>query len=433
MRIENSLPPKGMRDIEPLFAEVREQAVTRIVETYKKNGFHLIETPAMEKLENLVGQKGGENEKLIFKILRRGLQLDPATPPQENDLVDYGLRYDLTVPLSRYYANNQENLPKPFKVFQIGPVWRAERPQKSRYRQFTQCDIDILGDASCRAEIELITVTCKTLSRLGLTDFEVRINDRRILEKMGNHCALEKERYREFLIAMDKLDKKSPNEILFELEKKGFSKETLKSIDGTFQVLLASQGRMETVMDFLGINTDWEVTAELRKIMDAVKAFPGLPCSIRFDPTLVRGMDYYTGAIFEINKISQNTSIAGGGRYDKMIGGFLGTDVPACGFSLGFERIVDDLLKTANIADFVGSRRTVLFYSEERDEFSKVIACAEKMREDGSSVSMMPRQRNFANQLTKLEAVGFGFYSVYSEGKREILPISAAKFVSDKG
>lgn len=421
MNKDTRLPPKGMRDIDPLFADIRERTVRKIVDVYRAYGFSSIETPALEKLENLIGQKGGENEKLIFKILRRGLDLAAVPAPlNEDDLVDFGLRYDLTVPLSRFYANNAANLPKPFKVIQIGSVWRAERPQKGRYRQFTQCDIDILGDPSPTADVELIYVNCSALKSLGLSEFDVRINDRRLLERMAGFCGLDGEHYRSFLIALDKIDKKSMAEILSELAEKGIEAARLKKVDDMLAAVASLRGDIPAVAAYLKIEPNWPVTAELARIVATVKNLLKDDSIIRFDPTLVRGMDYYTGPIYEVAKRGGTSSVAGGGRYDRMIGGYLGQDVPACGFSIGFERIVDELLEKNSAAASAESKKVALFYSEGQDNYEDAFRYADKLRSDGYLVSLIAKAKNFSNQLEKLRSIGVRQYAVFSADLQKI-------------
>ena len=355
------LPPTGTRDIEPFEAQTRDMVINAVSASFKKYGFNSVETPSLEKLENLIGKKGGENEKLIFKILKRGDELKESLGAQEenfsqenslqeNTLSDLGLRYDLTIPLARYYAHFKDKLPKPFKVFQIGNVWRAERPQKSRYRQFTQCDIDIIGDASPACEIELIYVICKTLRELNIKNFEIRVNDRRILRAISRACGIESEsEYRDFLIAFDKLDKKPLEEVVSELKDKNFPESVLKNVKKMFQKLAENKNSIDTPRALLDKIESEEYLKACENIENIIKSVRSL-CEgiiIRFDPSLVRGMDYYTGTIFEVNEINGRISFGGGGRYDNMIGSFSGQDVCACGFSLGFERIIDAFFSKA--------------------------------------------------------------------------------------
>ncbi|AKL98267.1 histidine--tRNA ligase [Endomicrobium proavitum] len=408
MSKESFLPATGTRDIEPISAQIRNDVIYKITSGYKKYGFNSIETPSLEKLENLVGKKGGENEKLIFKILKRGDELKEALKngsADENDIADFGLRYDLTVPLARYYAHYKDKLPKPFKVFQIGNVWRAERPQKSRYRQFTQCDIDIIGDPTANCEIELIYVTCKTLQELKIKNFEVRINDRQILKKISENCGINNDnQYRDFLIALDKLDKKSLDDVIEELRKKSFAEDVLLKIKNTFESLKTGQNNQHE--NYL------KSSDSLKLIIETVKTLLG-DVSIRFDPALVRGMDYYTGTIYEVNEINGSISFGGGGRYNNMIGGFSGQDISACGFSLGFERIIDAFFSGSDAQNAGVVKKAALIYSSDKDNYCDIIKLSESFRSKYDVVSIFERQKNMANQLEKLKAVGFTHWGIF--------------------
>ncbi|MCL1973013.1 MAG: histidine--tRNA ligase [Endomicrobia bacterium] len=415
---DDFLPAAGTRDIEPVQAEIRSGVIDKIASSYKKYGFNSIETPAIEKLENLTGKKGGENEKLIFKILKRGEELKEALKEssEENNIADFGLRYDLTVPLARYYAHYKDKLPKPFKVFQIGNVWRAERQQKSRYRQFTQCDIDIIGDPTPNCEIELIYVTCKTLNELGIKNFEIRINDRQILKKISKDCGInDDDKYRDFLIALDKLDKKSLDDIIEELRKKNFEESVLANIKRVFENL--KEGK--TNIDLSGENESetedakyYKACRDLSTIISSVKSLTD-DVNIRFDPMLVRGMDYYTGAIYEVNEINGNLSFGGGGRYDNMIGGFSGHDVSACGFSLGFERVIDAFFSGSEAAQNSGLKKAALLYDSEKDNYSDIAVLSEDLRKEYDVVSIFARQKNMSNQLEKLKNIGFTHWGIF--------------------
>jgi histidyl-tRNA synthetase len=320
-------PPRGMRDFLPLEQQKRDQVLGWIRSTYRSHGFQEIETPALEDLERLTSGQGGDNEKLAFRVMKRGEELERAiesnTDGGSDNLADLGLRFDLTVPLTRYYATNRAKLPKVFKAIQAGPVWRAERPQKGRYRQFIQCDIDIIGDSSILAEIDLLTSSLHALEVIGLTDATIRVNHRVLLANLLDDLGIPEEGKPAAMIIIDKLDKIFAEGVAKELGEK-FGDKVAETATGW----LAS------------LKSDLETPAELQEIFSAVQSRFGNG-RLRFDPTLVRGMGYYTGTIFEIEHPESGSSIGGGGRYDGMIGRWIGEDVPAVGISIGFERAIE--------------------------------------------------------------------------------------------
>ncbi|MGI4895261.1 MAG: histidine--tRNA ligase [Janthinobacterium lividum] len=336
------VPARGMRDILPVEKARREHALRVIREVYRSFGFDEVETPALEDLTRLESGQGGENEKLLFKVLRRGLAPEEALRPA--DAADLGLRFDLTVPLTRYIASNAAALRMPFKALQIGPVWRAERPQKGRYRQFVQCDIDIIGEPGTLAEVELVTATHTALNRLGLRDTTLRINDRGVLTGLLTGCGFEPDAHDSVLITLDKADKIGLDGVLGELRGKGFAADAVSALEKALTGLLPltdirTPGVLETA---LPDTVAADVVTRLREIVLALAvAAPDL--TVVFDVTLVRGMGYYTGPIFEMSAPGSSSSIAGGGRYDAMVGRFSGRELAACGFSIGFERIIDDV------------------------------------------------------------------------------------------
>ncbi len=338
-------PVTGMKDILPAEMQIRDYVLSQIKETYRSFGFSAIETPCVEHIENLLSKQGGDNEKLIFKVLKRGEKLNLETAETENDLTDSGLRYDLTLPLSRYYSNNASALSAPFKALQIGNVWRADRPQKGRFRQFMQCDIDILGDATNQAEIELILATTTALSKICPDHkFEVRINDRKILRAMAVYSGFPEEDIDKVFITVDKMDKIGTDGVKAELVENGYSEAMAdKYLELMGQVTADAAGVRKMGEILSGILEDG-AAENLAQIMDTVTEVSTGEFGLLFDPTLVRGMGYYTGTIFEVSMEGFGGSVAGGGRYDKMIGKFTGMDTPACGFSIGFERIVTILL-----------------------------------------------------------------------------------------
>lgn len=413
----STAPVTGMREFLPATFALREYVKTTIVETYHQFGFHQIETPMMETIALLNSGQGGENQKMIFKVLKRGEKLDLTTlPKNEDDLVDYGMRFDLTLPLARFYANNRAQLPLPFKVIQMGYVWRAERPQKGRYRQLWQCDIDIIGAKAIAVEIELIYVTALALLKLGFQDFTIRLNDRTILEKLVLTCGFQQEEMGPVLIALDKLDKIGLQGVADELGGQSF---TATAISALMDMLTAFQAGKLTLHNLMAAlpNLDQQVVDDLQRIIAAVVKLADGRYKIEFDLSLVRGMGYYTGAIFEIATAGFSSSIAGGGRYDKMIGRFLnGHAVPACGFSIGFERIVY-LLEEMNFQPpKVARQLALLFDAKKDDDITTALLAAEPWRADGWVVSVEVKQRNLKDQLDRLQASGYTHFALYTTG-----------------
>jgi len=413
---------KGMRDILPAENEIREYLLSLLKSTYRSFGYSLIETPCMEHIENLTSRQGGENEKLIFKILKRGEKLDSALSGSESDLVDSGMRYDLTVPLARYYANNAGSLPLPFKAMQIGPVWRADRPQKGRFRQFTQCDIDILGEPGCTAEIELIHATTAFLDRAGVRGCTVLLNDRRLLKAVMDFCGFPEEAHGEVLIILDKFDKIGAEGVKKELTESGYASQAIERYEAFSRRL----GESADPLSFCGKELEEFLpagTAEnLNAIITAVKELTAAPdTKFVFDPTLVRGMGYYTGTIFEIRAESfKGISIAGGGRYDKMIGKYTGNDVCACGFSIGFERMIGALIEGGFKIPGLG-RKTALLYRRSftvADVAALQKACA-KYRAEGRNILIQQMNKNLGFQKKQLADQG---WDVAEVGSVEDLP-----------
>ncbi|MBP3813728.1 MAG: histidine--tRNA ligase [Butyrivibrio sp.] len=403
-------PVTGMKDILPAEMQLRDYAIGIIKKTYGEFGFTSIETPAVESLANLNSKQGGENEKLIFKVMKRGEKLNLETAQSENDLTDSGLRYDLTVPLVRFYAAHQGELPSPFKALQMGNVWRADRPQKGRYRQFMQCDIDILGEASNLAEIELILATTTTLGRLGFEDFKIRINDRQILKAMAAYSSFPKERYDEVFITLDKMDKIGIDGVSEELLKEGFDK---ASIDKYLDLFRAAEGKegldgLKVIADMLGDFLSDEVREGLSEIIASVDATKTSKFEMVFDPTLVRGMSYYTGTIFEVSMPQYGGSCGGGGRYDKMVGKFLGQDTPACGFSIGFERIIMIMMDEG--FKIPGESEKTAFLIEKGiggDRLSEIIKEAQEERALGKQVLVVRMNKNKKFQKQQLTDQGY--------------------------
>ena len=404
-------PVNGMKDILPAEMEIRDYVTSVIKDTYRSFGFTPIETPCMENIANLSNKQGGENEKLIFKVLKRGEKLNLETAKEEADVVDFGMRYDLTVPLSRFYANHANDLPTPFKALQIGSVWRADRPQRGRYRQFTQCDIDILGEPSNLAEIELITATTTTIGRLGFKNFEIRINERRILKAMAAYSGFEEKDYDSIFITLDKMDKIGLEGVAAELGEEGYAKESIDKYLELFELLKDRKDVAEGVAflkDKLGDFLDQEVADSLTEIATAVNATKNAEFTLVFDPTLVRGMSYYTGTIFEIAMPELGAACGGGGRYDKMIGKFTGNDVPACGFSIGFERII--LLLMESGFKIPERPKRVAYLVEKKypaEKLVDVMKQAKEARENGQQVLVVSMNKNKKFQKEQLSKEGY--------------------------
>ncbi len=399
----DSAPPRGMRDVLPKEVALRDWAMAQILSIYRQHGFVRIEAPAVESLRLLLRSEGGENEKLIFKILKRGEKLAEAGGPE--DLADLGLRYDLTVPLARYYAHNHSRLPQPLKAIQIGPVWRAERPQHGRYRQFTQCDIDILGVESEVAEIELILATTEALTALGLDGLTVRISDRRLLAATIAHCGFDEARLDSVVIAVDKLDKIGPAGVAEELGRAGHPVAAIEMLIG-----LVEEGgagwKPDELARVLGHRADPTIWRALARILETVEEQAAGRFRIAFDPTLARGMGYYTGPIFEIRHGDSTSSIAGGGRYDRMIGKFAGRDVAATGFSIGFERVIG-ILTDRGTMGATDDESVALVFDEGVSPLGRVLSIAQDLRSQGKVVLLVARSKRLGVQLQNLESQGF--------------------------
>ena len=399
-------PMKGMNDYLPGDMRLREYVIGQIKSTYGSYGFCPIETPCVEHIENLTSKQGGENEKLIFKILKRGEKLAGAESQQ--DLCDSGLRYDLTMPLSRYYANNMAQLPSPFKALQIGNVWRADRPQKGRFRQFTQCDIDILGDATNLAEIELMGATTTMLCKLGFTGFTVRVNDRQILKAMAQACQFEEADFDKVFIILDKMDKIGLEGVKKELLDAGFAQESVEKYVAWFERAGQGLSAREFCGEGLADVLDPKVLDGLDEILSCVQAGASGDFKLAFDPTLVRGMSYYTGTIFEVELPGFSGSIAGGGRYDEMVGHFCGQKVCACGFSIGFERIIT-ILKDQGY-QIPDDTRKVAFLAENGLSAEKKVAMFQEvaaLRAEGVQVMVTTRAKNAKHQKETLRGQGY--------------------------
>lgn len=401
-------PVTGMKDMMPKEMEIRDYVIHLIKETYKTFGFLSMETPCVEHIENLCSRQGGDNEKLIFKILKRGEKLKLGEAKEEGDLVDGGLRYDLTVPLARYYANHLSELPSPFKAMQIGNVWRADRPQKGRFRQFMQCDIDILGEAGNLAEIELILATTSMLGKLDFKNFTVNINDRNILKAMAAFCGFKEEDYDEVFIILDKMDKIGADKVAEELSGLGYEKDNVNAYLKLFDEISEDASGIRYLKEKLGDCLSDETAEGMEMIISSVEAAKDCEFNIRFAPTLVRGQSYYTGTIFEVTMDDFGGSVAGGGRYDKMIGRFTGQDTPACGFSIGFERIIMLLLENGYEVPEKGAKKAYLLDKKlPKERILEVLDMAKKDREAGRQVLIVNMKKNKKFQKEQLMADGY--------------------------
>lgn len=411
-------PVTGMKDILPTEMQVREYVMNLIRETYSGFGFCSIDTPCVEHIENLSSKQGGDNEKLIFKILKRGEKLNLETAAEEADLVDSGLRYDLTVPLCRYYSNHAAQLPTPFKALQMGSVWRADRPQKGRFRQFVQCDIDILGDSTKLAEIELILATTTLLGKIGFKDFHIRINDRNILKGMAASCGFAEEAYDQVFIILDKMDKIGMDGVAKELSEAGFEGHQIEKYLSMFSSATPDSSGVRCLGELLKDSMDQGQAENLASIMDSVTTIATSQFDMVFDPTLVRGMSYYTGTIFEIQVDGFPGSVGGGGRYDQMIGKFTGMETPACGFSIGFERIITILMEEGFQVPGSQSKTAYLIEKGVSDEvMNTAVKEAMEARAQGMSVLVSQMNKNKKFQKDGLQKEGYTeFKEFHKEG-----------------
>ena len=401
-------PVTGMRDILPREMEIRDYVIGLIKETYGAFGFSSIETPCVEHIANLSNKQGGENEKLIFKILKRGEKLKLDTAACEADLVDSGLRYDLTVPLSRYYANNSNELGAPFKALQMGNSWRADRPQRGRFRQFMQCDIDILGEPSILAEIELILATTTLLGRLDFKNFTIRINNRRILKAMAAYCGFEADEYDNVFVILDKMDKIGMDGVEAELLETGYGAEEVRKCMELFRTVTNDIAGVRYIKEVLGSCLEEGTAEDMEAIISTVEQVKTADFRVVFDPTLVRGMGYYTGPIFEISMDGFSGSVGGGGRYDEMIGKFTGNDTCACGFSIGFERIVMLLLERGFEVPAAAKKIAYLIDKKASPErMRQVLQQANEKRAAGYRVNISIMKKNKKFQKEQLAKDGY--------------------------
>ena len=412
-------PPRGMNDSLPLDVQRKEEMIQAILPIYKRWGFVPIECPAIENIDRLVDSGGGDNEKLVFQILRRGLKKTDyeASVSDPSKLVDMGLRYDLTVPMSRFYATNHSRLPKVSKLLQYGSVWRAERPQKGRFRQFMQWDADVVGGSEGLPEIELILCTSEALLALGFNDFVVKINDRRVLKALVNTVGIPSLRHNEVFVIIDKLDKVGLPGIQKEMTDRGYDEQSLKKLIEKLSLFLdLKKLPIDECLDQLQINVEEKTIDMMKTVVNEVVNHSSVSSdySIVFDPTLARGMGYYTGQIFEIEFDDYPFSIAGGGRYDGLINRFIGRDVPACGFSLGFDRIFGILNERDMWPSKTGQKKLLLLIAN--DDVRKALIGSSEFRAQGWDVSIAIKEKNVKRQVEEYKSIGFTHFSIFDAG-----------------
>lgn len=404
---------KGMKDILPAEQRMRDYVQGKILQTYREAGFERISTPMLEDVENLDKSDGGENLNLIFKVLKRGDKLDSAlaaNPVEEKSLSDIGLRYDLTLPLTRFYAANKNELQTPFKVIQTDRVFRAERPQKGRSREFVQCDIDILGDSSPNAEVELIDVTARALMNIGFKDFYINVNDRRILRNMLESMGFAADTLDSVCISFDKLDKIGPDGVATELTEKGMPEKAVKALKD----FLAESSDKITLESVVAKCSNPSVADDLKYIIETATAVADGKYKIKYCPSLVRGQGYYTGAVFEIATPLFGGAVGGGGRYDNLIGKFIGQQVPAVGFSIGFERICSILLEQNY--KIPNEREKCAFLYDDSISFAQVMKFAESLRKD-YNVAIIKKAKKPGPQYDMLEKQGYTKFASVRDGQ----------------
>lgn len=403
---------KGTNDYLPNEVEIRDYLQNKILSVYTENGFEHIVTPILEDIENLDKSDGGENLNLIFKIMKRGDKLDKAlakgvTSENENELADMGLRYDLTLPLSRYFANNKDKLTLPMKCIQMDRVYRAERPQKGRLREFIQCDIDIIGSESSDSEVELILTTTKTLKAIGLKNFKVKLNDRRLLRAVLMQMGFAEDELDSVCITFDKMDKIGMDGVKAELTEKEFDS---AAIEKFVEFLSKNDFSLESLKNMLEDKTPVE---SLEYIMNSVRELSDNSFDVVFDLSLVRGQGYYTGTVFEVESIDFKGAVAGGGRYDNLIGKFLNQSIPAVGFSIGFERIFSILME--NGVDIQHrTKKIAVMYDE--GSLVEAVKTADKLRSEGNIASIYVRPKKMGKFLNKLEERNYDGFIVAGQG-----------------
>ena len=400
----NTAPVRGTVEYLPSEMDVRTYAEQVILQTYKQNGFLQIKTPILENLELLTNGDSGDNQKLMFKTIKRGDKLDLTKPNlSEKDIVEEGLRYDLTVPLVRFFANNKEKLPVPFKAIQIDESFRAERPQKGRIRQFTQCDIDILGDSTPMAEIELLYAYMCTYKNLGFNKVSIKVNDRRVLNEIIVLSGFKADDVIDICVSLDKFDKIGTAGVQEELVSKGYDAQNVEKLIKIFENLKASSSNEENFEKLEKIGVSKEVVDSLKLIINTVLGFKVEGIKVVYDVTIIRGQGYYTGTVFEVYDEDFGRAIGGGGRYDKMIEKFLGAPVPAVGCSVGLYSVVMLMLERGFVA---GGKKLALVF-DKNNSYEQIMQAKVKLMNDGFEVSIFPFPKNFNNFAEKLKLNGY--------------------------
>ncbi|MGE3465700.1 MAG: histidine--tRNA ligase [Pyrinomonadaceae bacterium] len=424
-------PARGMRDFLPADVRKRNYVIGIIKEVYESYGFEPLETPAVENLETLTGKYGDEGNQLIFKILKRGEKFDLESASSESDLSDLALRYDLTVPLARVVANNRNYLPKFFKRYQIQPVWRADRPAKGRFREFYQCDVDAIGSSSMTIESELIGAVVEILHRLGFGDFILKINHRRVLEGLLGKT-IPADKHGDAITALDKIDKIGVEEVLLEMIFKGidgnaassfisiFRDELPKLADQFPDLPMFNQELISILRDRFKGDGNERALDGLSELEQVIRNTDSIgKGSVKFDPSLARGLSYYTGAIMEVTVPDLPGSLAGGGRYDGLIGMFGKEQIPACGLSLGLERILVVMdergMFPPEIADSTPADVMVTMWSDET--VSDSLKLANDLRKQGLRVMLYPEPDKFGKQMKYANVIGVPFVGILGESE----------------
>ena len=403
---------KGTNDYLPIEAEIRDYLQSVILDTYKQAGFEHVITPILEDAENLDKSDGGDNLNLIFRVLKRGDKLTRALSAGDAAaLSDMGLRYDLTLPLCRYFANNRANLMLPFKAIQMDRVYRAENPQRGRLREFMQCDIDIIGSSAPECEIELILTTARALQKTGVGAFVIRINDRGLLRDSLAAVGFPEDALDSVCITFDKLDKIGIDGVCAELAEKGYADATIAA----FREFFGGSVTLDAVAALVG---DTTAANRLRYIMDTVTELSGGEVKTKFDISLVRGQGYYTGTVFEVQSSEFSGAIGGGGRYDNLIGKFIGESIPAVGFSIGFERIFSILRDKEGYSIPGGRKKLVVLYDPA--DYVAAATQADALRQE-YDVTLCERAKKMGKQLDRFAKQGYDCFLAPGETEPKAL------------